>query len=126
MGPLAVAVLVLCAVAVTVALVMTLVSLRRVLMRVEGVLHLVEREIRPMAAQLGALTEEFRVLSHQVTVELDRLGVVIRRLDDITTGVARLVAVVSGISRVGQVVGLAGGLRRGLGVFVSRLKSREG
>jgi uncharacterized protein YoxC len=126
MGPLAVAVLVLCAVAVTVALVMALVSLRRVLMRVEGVLHLVEREIRPMAAQLGALTEEFRGLSHQVTVELDRLGVVIRRLDDITTGVARLVAVVSGISRVGQVVGLAGGLRRGLGVFVSRLKSREG
>jgi uncharacterized membrane protein YhaH (DUF805 family) len=73
MGPLAVAVLVLCAVAVTVALV----------------------------------------------------GVVIRRLDDITTGIARLVALVSGISRVGQVVGLAGGLRRGLGVFVSRLKSRE-
>jgi uncharacterized protein YoxC len=125
MGPLAVAVLVLCAVAVTVALVLALVSLRRVLQRVEGVLQIVEREIRPMAAQLGALTEEFRGLSHQVTVELDRLGVVIRRLDDITTGIARLVALVSGISRVGQVVGLAGGLRRGLGVFVSRLKSRE-
>jgi uncharacterized protein YoxC len=126
MGPLAVAVLVLCAVAVTVALVMALVSLRRVLMRVEGVLHLVEREIRPMAAQLGALTEEVRVLSHQVTVELDRLGVVIRRVDDITTGIARVVALVSGLSRVGQVAGLAGGLRRGLGVFVSRLKSRAG
>jgi uncharacterized protein YoxC len=126
MGPLAVAVLVLCAVAVTVALVMMLVAMRRVLQRVDGVLHLVEREIRPMAAQLGALTEEIRGLSHAVTVDLDRLGVVIRRLDDVTIGIARVVAVVSGLSRIGQVAGLAGGLRRGLGVFVSRLKSREG
>jgi uncharacterized protein YoxC len=124
MNPLAVAVLVICVVAVTVALVMALMSLRRVLQRSEVVLQLIEREIRPMAAQLGALTEEFRGLSHRVALELERIGVVTRRLDEITSTIARIVGVVSGLSHVGQIAGLAGGLRRGLGVFVSRLKSR--
>ncbi len=124
MNPLAVAIVVICVVAVTVALVMVLVALRRVLNRAEVSLGLIEREIRPMAAQLGALTEEIRGLSRQVTLEVERIGVVTRRLDEITTTVAKIVAAVSGISRVGQIVGLASGLQRGLGVFVSRLKSR--
>jgi uncharacterized protein YoxC len=124
MKPLAVVILVLCAVAITVALVMALMSLRRVLQRTEAVLQLVEREIRPMAAQLGALTEEFRGLSHQATVELERIGMITRRLDEITSGIARVVSVVSGLSRVGQVAGVAAGLKRGVGVFVSRLRSR--
>jgi uncharacterized protein YoxC len=124
MKPLTGVILVLCAVAVTVALVMVLMSLRRALQRTEGVLHLVEREIRPMAAQLGALTEELRGLSHQATVELARIGLITRRLDEITSGIARVVNVVSGLSRVGQFAGVAAGLKRGLGVFVSRLKSR--
>jgi uncharacterized protein YoxC len=124
MNPLAVAIVVICVVAVTVSLVLALLALRRVLKRAEVALSLIEREIRPMAAQLGALTEEIRGLSHQVTLEVERLGVVTRRLDEITTTVAKIVAAIAGISRVGQIVGLAGGLRRGLGVFVSRLKSR--
>ena len=124
MNPLAVAIVVICVVAVTVSLVLALLALRRVLNRAEVALGLIEREIRPMAAQLGALTEEIRGLSHQVTLEVERIGVVTRRLDEITTTVAKIVAAIAGISRVGQIVGLAGGLRRGLGVFVSRLKSR--
>jgi uncharacterized protein YoxC len=124
MNPLAVAVLVICVVAVTVALVMALMSFRRVLQRSEVVLQLIEREIRPMAAQLGALTEELRGSSHRVALELERIGVVTRRLDEITSSIAKIVGVVSGLSRVGQIAALAGGLRRGLGVFVSRLKSR--
>jgi len=124
MNPLAVAIVVICVVAVTVSLVLALLALRRVLKRAEVALGLIEREIRPMAAQLGALTEEIRGLSHQITLEVERIGVVTRRLDEITTTVAKIVAAIAGISRVGQIVGLAGGLRRGLGVFVSRLKSR--
>ncbi len=124
MNPLAVAIVVICVVAVTVALVMVLMALRRVLYRAEVSLGLIEREIRPMAAQLGALTEEIRGLSRQVTLEVERIGVVTRRLDEITGTVAKLVAVVSGVSRVVQLAGLAGGLRRALSVFVSRLKSR--
>jgi uncharacterized protein YoxC len=124
MNPLAVAIVVICVVAITVSLVLALLALRRVLKRSEVVLGLIEREIRPMAAQLGALTEEIRGLSHQVTLEVERLVVVTRHLDEITTTVGKIVAAIAGISRVGQIVGLAVGLRRGLGVFVSRLKSR--
>jgi hypothetical protein len=124
MNPLAVAIVVICVVAITVSLVLALLALRRVLKRSEVVLGLIEREIRPMAAQLGALTEEIRGLSHQVTLEVERLVVVTRQLEEITTTVGKIVAAIAGISRVGQIVGLAVGLRRGLGVFVSRLKSR--
>jgi uncharacterized protein YoxC len=124
MNPLAVAIVVICVVAITVSLVLALLALRRVLKRADVVLGLIEREIRPMAAQLGALTEEIRGLSHQVTLEVERLVVVTRQLEEITTTVGKIVAAIAGISRVGQIVGLAVGLRRGLGVFVSRLKSR--
>jgi uncharacterized protein YoxC len=124
MNPLAVAIVVICVVAITVSLVLALLALRRVLKRSDVVLGLIEREIRPMAAQLGALTEEIRGLSHQVTLEVERLVVVTRQLEEITTTVGKIVAAIAGISRVGQIVGLAVGLRRGLGVFVSRLKSR--
>ena len=124
MNPLAVAIVVICVVAITVSLVLALLALRRVLKRADVVLGLIEREIRPMAAQLGALTEEIRGLSHQVTLEVERLVAVTRHLDEITTTVGKIVAAIAGISRVGQIVGLAVGLRRGLGVFVSRLKSR--
>ena len=50
MTPLAQAVLVICAVVLTVALVVALASLRRATARAEIVLQLVEREIRPLAS----------------------------------------------------------------------------
>ena len=68
MNPLVVAVLVVCAVAITVALVAVLISLKRLIERTESVMTLVEREIRPTASQLGALAEELRGVSHQVTL----------------------------------------------------------
>ena len=39
---------------------------------------------------------------------------------------SRLVGALSGLARAGQVVGLAAGLRRGVDVFVSRLRRDEG
>ena len=77
-----------------------------------------------MAAQLGALTEEFRGLSHQVALEVERLGVVTKRVDEITATVAKIVGVLAGLSKIGEIAVIGSGLRRGLGVFVSRLKSR--
>jgi uncharacterized protein YoxC len=124
MAPWAVTIVVLCLIALTVAIVMVLISFRRVLQRAESVLGIVEREIRPMAAQLGALTEEFRGLSHQVALEVERLGVVTKRVDEITATVAKIVGVLAGLSKIGEIAVIGSGLRRGLGVFVSRLKSR--
>lgn len=125
MNSLAVTVLVVCAVAITVGLVMVLFSLRRLIERGEAVLTLVEREIRPTASQLGALTEELRGVSHQVTLELERIGLITRRLDEITGTVAKVVGVVGGITQLGRLTGVALGLQRGLGEFLYRLKKRR-
>jgi uncharacterized protein YoxC len=125
MSSLAVTVLVLCAIAITVALVSVLFSLKRLVDRGEAVLTLVEREIRPTASQLGALTEELRGVSHQVTLELERIGLITRRLEDITGTIAKVVGVVGGIAQVARLGGVTMGLQRGLGVFLSRLKSRQ-
>jgi len=125
MTPLVVAVLGLCAVGITVALVAVLLSLKRLIERTESVMTLVEREIRPTASQLGALTEELRGVSHQVKLELERIGMITRRLDDITGTIARVVGLVGGITRLGRLTGVAMGLQRGLEVFVSRLKHRR-
>jgi len=125
MNSLAVTVLIVCAVAITVALVTVLFSLKRLVDRGEAVLTLVEREIRPTASQLGALTEELRGVSHQVTLELERIGLITRRLEDITGTIAKVVGVVGGIAQVARLGGVAMGLQRGLGVFLSRLKSRQ-
>lgn len=125
MNSLAVTVLVVCAVAITVALVAVLFSLKRLIERAEAVLTLIEREIRPTASQLGALTEELRGVSHQVTLELERIGLITRRLDDITGTIAKVVGVLGGIAQLGRLTGLAIGLQRGLGEFLYRLKRRQ-
>jgi uncharacterized protein YoxC len=125
MNPLLVAVLGVCAVGITVALVAALISLKRLIDRTESVMTLVEREVRPIASQLGALAEELRGVSHQVTLELQRIGMITRRLEDITETIAKVVGLVGGITRLGRLTGVAMGLQRGLGVFVSRLKQRQ-
>jgi hypothetical protein len=125
MSSLAVTILILCAIAITVALVTVLFSLKRLIDRGEAVLTLVEREIRPTASQLGGLTEELRGVSHQVTLELARIGLITRRLEDITATIAKVVGVVGGIAQVTRLGGVAIGLQRGLGVFLSRLKKRH-
>ena len=125
MSSLAVTILTLCAIAITVALVTVLFSLKRLIERGEAVLALVEREIRPTASQLGALTEELRGVSHQVTLELARIGLITRRLEDITATSAKVVGVVGGIAQITRLGGVAIGLQRGLGVFLSRLKKRH-
>jgi hypothetical protein len=125
MSSLAVTILTLCAIAITVALVTVLFSLKRLIERGEAVLALVEREIRPTASQLGALTEELRGVSHQVTLELARIGLITRRLEDITATIAKVVGVVGGIAQITRLGGVAIGLQRGLGVFLSRLRKRH-
>jgi uncharacterized protein YoxC len=123
MTPLAQAVLVVCVVAVTLALVPVLIALKRTLTRAETVLQLVEREIRPMASQLSALAEDLRGLSRQAGREIDRIGSVAARIEDVSVKAARVLGVVGGMTRVGQLAGVATGLKKGLDVFVRRLKN---
>lgn len=115
----------ICAIVVTAVLVPTLLAVKRAAARAETVLMSLEREIRPMAGQLHGLTEELRALSKHTDENMERMGVVISRVDDVTTRVARVVGFVGGLTRVGQLVGAATGVKKGLDVFISRLISKN-
>ena len=125
MTPLAQAIVVICIVALTAVLASTLLALKKTALRAESVLHLVEREIRPMASQLEALAGELKTLSRSANAELERVSVVVRRVDDVSLKVARLVGAVSGLTRVGQMAGAAAGVKKGLDVFVARLLNKH-
>lgn len=118
-------VIALCAVVLTVVLVPTLLALKRAALRAETVLMLLEREIRPTASQLQELTEELRSLSRHAGENMERMGVVIGRVDEATTRIARVVGFVGGFTRVGTLVGTATGVKKGLDVFIAKLISKN-
>lgn len=117
-------VIALCAAVLTVVLVSTLRALRKTAVRAEEVLHLVEREIRPMASQIESLAEEVRVLAHNANENMDRVSLVVQRAEDISHKMARLAGAIGGLTRVGQYAGAAAGVKRGLDVFIRRLRNR--
>ena len=125
MTPLAQGVIVACIVVLSVVLAATLLALKKTALRAESVLHLVEREIRPLAGQIESLTTELRTLAHHANEELDRVAVVVHRLEDISLKVARLLGVLGGLTRVGQYAGVAAGVKKGLDVFIKRLRARH-
>lgn len=125
MTPTFLLVIALCAIVLTAVLVPMLLAWKRAAIRAETVLMLLEREIRPTASQLQALTEELRGLSRHAGENMERMGAVIGRVDEATTRVARVVALVAGFTRVGQFVGTATGVKKGLDVFIAKLISRN-
>jgi uncharacterized protein YoxC len=123
MTPLVQAVLVICALVLTIALVVTLASVRRTSSRAEIVLQLVEREIRPLASQVEALAADMRVLSQTANRELERVSGVVRRVEDISLKIARVVGVANSLASFRGITGVGSGLRTALNVFVSRLRA---
>jgi hypothetical protein len=126
MLPWAQAVLIVCAVALTAALVAAILALRRALRRTDAVLAIVEQELRPLIGQVHGLTDEVRELTRETRREVVRIGEVTEHVESAADGLSRLVGALSGLARVGQVIGLAAGVRRGVDVFVSRLRRDEG
>ena len=108
--------------ALLLALIAAVWALRGVAQRAEAVLAIVEQELRPVIGQAVALTEDVRSLTRDASRELDRVGAVTDRVDDIATAVGRIVGTLSGLTRAGQIVGVAAGLKKGLDVFVQRLR----
>jgi uncharacterized protein YoxC len=124
MIPLAQAVIVVCLVALTGVLISTLIALRKTAIRAESVLALLERDIPPLASQIESLTAELRALSQDAIRELDRIGVVVTRLEDVTGKVGRVVGALAGFTQVGQLAGAAVGAKKGLAVFIRRLRGK--
>ena len=112
----------LAAFALLLALVVAVWALRGVARRAEAVLSIVEQELRPLIGQTHALTEDLRVLTREAGRELERVGTVTERVEDIATGLGRFVAALTSLTRAGQIVGVAAGLKKGIDVFVHRLR----
>lgn len=125
MTPLAQAVIVVCIVVLTGALVATLLALKKTALRAESVLHLLEQEIRPMANQIESLAGELRALSQHTNQELERIGAMVGRVEEAAVKVTRLLVALGGFTRIGQLAGAAVGVKRGLDVFISRLKDKN-
>jgi uncharacterized protein YoxC len=112
----------LASLALLLALVAAMWALRGVARRAEAVLAIVEQELRPVIGQVVALTEDVRSLTRDASRELERVGAVTDRVDDIAGAVGRIVGTLSALTRAGQIVGVAAGLKKGLDVFVQRLR----
>jgi len=125
MTPLAVGVILACVVALTIVLISTLLSIKKTALRAEGVLAQVEREIRPMASELENLTGELQKLSRNANDNLQRIGGIVDRIEDISVQAARVIGAVGGLTRIGQYAGMAAGVKRGVEVFLHRLKERH-
>ena len=121
MTPMAQTVLVLCAVVLTVAIVATLLSFKRTAARAEIVLQLVEREIRPLASQIEGLAGDLRAVSQTANGSIQRLNVIVGRVEDISLKVARIVGVANSLTSLRGISGVASGAKTGLSVFLSRL-----
>lgn len=125
MTPLAVGVILACVVALTIVLISSLLSVKKTALRAESVLAQVEREIRPMASELETLTGELQKLSRHANDNLQRIGGIVDRVEDISVQAARVVGAVGGLTRIGQYAGVAAGVKRGVEVFLHRLKERH-
>lgn len=126
MQPWAQAVIALCVVAVTVALIPALLAIRRAAERSERLLAVAERDLTPLGEHLKSLVDDFRLLSRDTRVELARVAELTDRAEEVATGVGRVLTAVSGFTRAGRLLGVAAGLKTGLDVFLHRLRKQEG
>ena len=119
-------VLALCLIAVSTALVLVLLSARRAVQRVSAILTVVEHQLGPMAVEARGLTSDARELTQETTREIRRTGEVIEQVHEAASGIVRIVNALARLTRAGQLVGLATGLRRGVDVFVERFRKNGG
>jgi hypothetical protein len=126
MHPWAQAVLVLCVVALTVVLVPAIVALRRAGERSERLLAVAEQELGPLLGQLQSLVDELRMFSKEARSEFARVGELTERIHDMTEGVGRALAGLAGLTRAGQLLGVAASIKTGIDVFLHRLRKPSG
>jgi hypothetical protein len=119
-------ILIVCAVTLTAVLVPAILALRRTLRRAEAVLTIAEQELRPLIGQAHALTEDVRLLTREASEEIERVGEMTERVNAAAEGISRVISGLAGLTRAGQLIGMAAGLKRGVEVFVQRFSKEQG
>jgi uncharacterized protein YoxC len=119
-------VLIVCALALTAALVAAILAARATFRHAASVLEIVEQELRPLLGQMHGLTDDVRDLTRETRREVERIGEVTEHVETAADGVGRIVVALAGLTRAGQAIGLVAGIRRGVDVFVDRLRGNQG
>ena len=113
--------LIVCAVALTIALVAAVITLRRTLQRLEQVLAVVEVKLGPTLEDVRGLTQEAQAVTLDARNSVARLSTMIEHISQVTASVGAFVVGVRGFTQVGQLVGTAVAVKKGMNVFVQRL-----
>ena len=79
-----------------------------------------------LSNQAHALTEDVRTLTREAKDEIERVGIVTERVNAVADGVGRAVNGLAGLTRAGQLIGVAAGLKKGFDVFVARFAKAQG
>jgi uncharacterized protein YoxC len=119
-------ILVIAGLVVAASLVLLLLALRRLALRAESVLGILESELRPLVGRVTALTDDLDLLAREATREVERLGTVTAEVHDVAEGIGRIIGALAGVSRAGQLVSVAVGLKRGVDIFVNRFRRGQG
>jgi uncharacterized protein YoxC len=117
---------VVCLAVVTAVLVALLLALRRVALRVEGLLGILEADVGPLVGRVNGLLDEVHAIAAGARHEMERVDVIVAHAQDVAQSVGWVVGAVAGLTRAGQLVTLALAARRGLNVFVHRYRGEQG
>lgn len=111
--------------ALVVAAIPALLQLRRTAHTAEQTLAAIEREVRPLTSQIHALLQEHRELAQRATRDLREVEGVLLHVQDLLGRFGKLTGFLGSLGTVGQVVGVALSLRKGVNAFISRLSQRR-
>lgn len=114
--------LIMCAVALTIALVAAVIALRRTLQQLEQVLAVLETKLGPTLEDVRGLTQEAQAVSREARSGLARVSAMIEHVNQVAGSVAAFVVGLRGLTQIGQLVGVAMGVKKGVDTFVQRLR----
>lgn len=112
--------------ALVIAVIPALLQVARTARVAEQTLTSVDREVRPLTAQIQALLQEHHNLAQQATKDLRQVEGLVVLAQDTLARLTNLTSLLSGFGTVGRVVGVARGLQKGIDVFVQRLARHRG
>src|SRR5262249_60941647 len=87
---------IVCLVAITIALVPAIIALRRSAERADRVLAILEGELRPLVGEVRGLVHELRGLSEEARGEMHRIGGLTDRAQDAVEGISRVLSAGAG------------------------------
>jgi len=112
--------------ALVVAAIPMILQVMRTARTAEQTLVAIEREVRPVTAELQTLLQAHRELAQRASRDLREVEGLVLAGQELLGRLTNLTGFLGSVGTVGRALGVARGLRKGLDVFVHRLGKRGG